>query len=205
MVNKELIENEENLIIEQLRLEQELTRTNLFNKLSMAEQLFNLALPEVLHTSFETAESLSKNFTLPLKVKGVFLTEGRPQRKFYPRNELLKSVSNPKNGRFPIMADHRDKETSVIIGVVERLTFDNNIQLKDGSIRPGIRWWGHINSETAARNILDRVINEVSVTVYSEEHFDEKLGIAGKNLVFSELSTVIHGADAGNSIEPDLK
>jgi len=201
-MNKKLLESEEELIVEQLRLEQELIRNNIIMKLDMVERLIDNKIPEIFRSGFKTAESLSKDFKLPLKVKGVFLTEGRPQRRWYGKEELYEATRNPKNQRFPIITDHRDSETSVIIGVVENLTFDPHIQLKDGSIRAGIRWKGHINDETSARNIFDRIINEVSVTVYSEEYNDMKTGITGKKLFFSELSTVIHGAEIGNSIEP---
>jgi hypothetical protein len=204
MIEK-LYKKEEELIMEQLRLSQELLRASMMLKLDMAEQVIKNNIPEKLSTDFETAESLSSGFKLPLKVKGIFLVEGRPQRRFYTKEEMLKAVDNPVNQRFPIMQDHRDEETSVIVGVVDKIAFDNGIPTPNG-LKAGIRWWGHINDETTARNILDGLINEVSASVYSEqEYMDPARGLVGKGLTFTELSTVIHGAVTGNKIEVDLK
>jgi len=149
---------------------------------------------EVLKAEIVISEQLSKKLVLPVKVRGRFLREGRPMRRYYTKEELKKSVNNPINKRFPLMLDHRDMEASTIIGVVTKILYDNN----DGSIK----WSGHINDETFARNVLDEIINEVSVTVYSGvEEFDESLGIVGKDLTYKELSLVMKGAVKGNFIE----
>lgn len=150
---------------------------------------------EVISTEFMLEEKLSGKLSLPLKVKGVFLTEGRPQRKYYPSEELEKAANNRINQRFPLMLDHRDNETGQVIGIVNRIAFDKKVN--------GLKWWGHINDETFARNVIDKAITEVSVTVYADEFYDEKLGIVGKDLTFKELSLVFKGADPGNSIEVD--
>ena len=204
-MNRELIELEEELIIEQLRLEQEAIKLDILSKLDRAESLFSKSVPETITFNIDFAESLGKGLTLPLMVRGVFLVESRPKRRFYLAEELQKAVVNPMNKRFPIKQDHRDGETSVIIGVVEKLVFDNYITLNDGSVKAGIRFWGHINDETTARNILDGIITDVSVTVYAEkEQHDNKYGLVGRGLTFSELSTVVTGSVNGNFIEPDL-
>lgn len=150
---------------------------------------------EKLSSSLDTAESLSKDLSLPLKVKGVFLTEGKPKLKYYPSEELMKSTKNPINNNFPLMLDHRDNEASVVIGKVDRIEYDESIK--------GIRWWGHINDETFARNVLDSIITQVSVTVYSTNEQSEKFGRIGRDLIFKELSLVMQGAEKYNSIEVD--
>ena len=144
----------------------------------------------------ECAEQLSSgNLKLPLKVRGVFLSEGRPKAKFYTKDELKRAVDNPINHSFPMALDHKDTEVEKIIGVVDKITYDDAIS--------AIRWYGHINSELYARNVIDGAIKEVSVTVYSVSQYDNKLGLVGKDLTFKELSLVWKGQDPKNSIELD--
>jgi len=151
---------------------------------------------EKLSSIVECGEQLKKGaFKLPLKVKGVFLTEGRPLAKFYTSEELEKSVVNPLNNSFPLMLDHKDTEAGKIIGQVTQIEYDDSIK--------GIRWWGHINSDTFARNVLDGSIKEVSATIYSIADYDELLGLVGKDLTYKELSLVMQGQEPNNSIMVD--
>ena len=143
--------------------------------------------------TIDFAEQLSGELLLPLKVRGVFLKEGRPKKKYYSAQELDKSTNNPVNHKFPIMLDHKDKEAGKIVGVVDKIAYDDKIR--------GIRWWGHINDETFARNILDKIITDVSATIYSTTEFDEILGTVGTDLTYGELSLVMKGAAEGNYIE----
>jgi len=70
-----------------------------------------VATEEFCSGTVESAEQLSKKgFMLPLKVRGVFLTEGRPLRKFYSANEIELATKNEVNQKFPLMLDHKDKE-----------------------------------------------------------------------------------------------
>ena len=151
---------------------------------------------EQLYCKIECAEQLKKNkLSLPLKVRGVFLTEGRPAMKYYSSEEMQKSVENPMNNTFPLMLDHHDNEAGKIIGGVDKISFDKKLK--------GIRWWGHVNDETFARNISDGLITEVSATIYSASEYDKQHGLIGKDLVFKELSLVIKGAEPQNKIELD--
>ena len=168
-------------------------------RIEMLQSYYNhkheLCSEEVCMSSISVEEQLSADLILPLKVRGVFLTEGRPKRKYYTAAELKKAAENSLNSKFPLMLDHKDNEAGKIIGVVTRIEYDDKIK--------GIRWWGHINDETFARNVLDGAITEVSVTVYSDEYYDDKLGVVGKDLTFKELSLVIAGAEPNNYIEVD--
>ena len=151
---------------------------------------------EKFNINIECAEQLSnKELILPLKVKGVFLTEGRPKNKFYSSKELEKSTNNPINSSFPLALDHRDTEADKIIGMVDKIEYDETIK--------GLRWWGHINSELHARNVIDGAIKEVSVTVYSTSEYNNENGLVGIDLTFKELSLVWSGAEPDNSIEID--
>ena len=151
---------------------------------------------EKLSFNIECAEELKKGeLTLPLKVRGIFLTEGRPQLKYYTAEELQKSIENPLNAKFPLMLDHKDNEAGKIIGAVDKISYDDSIK--------GIRWWGHINDETFARNVIDSVINQVSATIYSASEQTLTNGLVGKDLTFKELSLVLEGAEPHNSIEVD--
>lgn len=148
---------------------------------------------EKLITKIEHSESLANRFVLPLKVRGLFLEEGRPAVKYYTADELRKSVQNPINQKFPIKLDHRNKEVSVIVGGVDRISFNEKLK--------AVMWFGHINNETFARNILDNLITDVSVTVDSDGIPSDEFGIVGKNLIYAELSLVGDGAVGGNYIE----
>jgi len=150
---------------------------------------------EKLIFKIETAEQLSKNISLPQKVRGVFLTEGRPLAKYYSAEELKKSINNPINSRFPLMLDHEDAKAGKIIGVVNKIEYDKSIK--------GLRWWGHINDETFARNVLDKIITEVSATIFSKSKYDEIWGLMGLDLTFKELSLVLKGQEPNNYIEKD--
>ena len=150
---------------------------------------------EKLSVKIETSESLEKVFKLPLKVRGVFLTEGRPKRKYYPAEELKKAVDNPVNAKFALMLDHEDTKAGKVIGMVDKISYDEQIR--------GIRWWGHINDETFARNVVDSTIDSVSATIYSVKDFHPQFGIVGLDLTFKELSLVMNGAEPNNSIEID--
>ncbi len=148
---------------------------------------------KLVTVTVESAESLSKEFKLPLKVRGVFLTEGRPKRKYYTAEELKKSVDNPINKTFPMCIDHRDNEVASIIGKVDKIWYDNSIK--------GLRYEAHINSEVFARNVWDKVITQVSATIFSSEAYDNELGLIAKDITFKELSLVVNGAEPDNSIE----
>ena len=174
--------------------EEKLVRLNILRDYYESEQL--KAVEENFKTPIEVEEKLSKNLILPLKVKGIMLTEGKPKARFYSGEQLKLAVENPVNKKFPIMLDHRDKEVSKIIGQVERLEYDPTIK--------GIRWYGHINDETFARNVMDGLITEVSATIFAVENLHPKYGKEGTNLTFKELSLVLQGAEPMNSIEVDV-
>jgi len=150
---------------------------------------------ENFKVTIECAEQLSGAMTLPLKVRGVFLKEGRPQKKYYTAEALRKAGNNPVNMKFPIMLDHRDKEAGKIVGGVDKISYDQTLG--------GLRWWGHINNETFARNIMDGLITDVSVTVFSASQYSDVHGMLGVDLTFGELSLVMKGAADGNFIQID--
>lgn len=150
---------------------------------------------ELLIGTLEVTEKLTKNLVLPLKVRGMFLKEGRPMSKFYIVEELIASTKNPANQKFPIMLDHRNQHASTVIGIINKVTY--------AKVNKSVRFFGHINDETHARNVIDKAITEVSVTVNSLSDFDEEHGLIGRNLTFEELSLVMDGSVRGNFIEED--
>lgn len=147
---------------------------------------------ETVKSSAIFAEQLS-SVDLPLKVTGTMLSEGRPKLKYYSAEQLKKAVQNPLNQSFPIRLDHRDGEVASIVGRVDRIWYDE--RLKE------ILYDGHINSELYARNILDKLITDVSATIASNTGVDAKLGIVGTNLIFTELSLIEDGADPKNTLK----
>lgn len=154
------------------------------------------ASTEVFNVKIECAEQLKDGkLVLPLKVRGVFLTEGRPKAKFYLAEELEKAENNPVNQKFPLMLDHQDTQAEKVIGMVDKIKYDESIT--------GLRWWGHINNETFARNVLDGAISEVSATIYSTSEYTEEHGLVGRDLTFKELSLVMKGAEKNNFIQVD--
>lgn len=174
--------------------QEKLSRLKILEDYYTSEKL--IPSTELLHSDIQSEEQLAKaDLSLPLKVRGIFLTEGRPKRKYYTDEEIQKSVVNPVNKSFPLMLDHKDKEAGKVIGMVDRIEYDAEIK--------GIRWWGHVNDETFARNIMDGAIKEVSATIISATNFSAKYGIVGVNLTFKELSLVMEGAEPDNLIEVD--
>jgi hypothetical protein len=151
---------------------------------------------EQFSCEIECAEQLSSGLVLPLKVRGVFLTEGRPLRKYYTSEELRKAADNPVNQRFPLMLDHKDTEAGKIVGAVEKIEYDPTIK--------GLRWWGHINDETFALNVMDRMITQVSATIFSLIEQTSAHGLTAKDITFKELSLVMKGQEPNNSIEVDI-
>lgn len=166
------------------------------NLLRVSEQLStsHVYQTEVISNRIGSVEQLSMEFELPYPVKGILLTEGRHKKKFYSAETLKNAALNPKNHKFKICQDHKNGETGAIIGAVEKIWYD--VSLK------GIMYKGHINNETAARNIDDGIITDASVTVFSKPVYTDN-GLEGTELEFDELSTVIKGADPNASINPD--
>ena len=150
----------------------------------------------------EIAEQLSSKLILPLKVKGVFLTEGRPLKKYYTALQLEQSTKNPINFKFPVKFDHREKEVGAIVGGVDRIIFDPKVPTSEG-LKAGVRYFAHINDETFARNILDKLITEVSATIYSVGRYTQQYGLVGENLTYAELSLIDEGQEKNNFIEVD--
>lgn len=172
-------------------------RFNVLSKCLMAELDYMInrsPSSDVFYFKVQSAEQFGKNLKLPLKVKGVFLFEGKPAGVYYPAEELEKAARDPRNANFPLMLDHKDDEVGQIVGKVNKIQYN--------SVTKGIEWWGHVNDETQARNIIDGLVTEVSVTVYSaEKRIDKELGPIGINLLFTELSLVMEGSVKGNKIE----
>lgn len=152
-----------------------------------------LSTKEKFKSDIHFTEQLEDKFTLPLKVHGVFLSVGRPKRKYYSAEEMERAAENPLNKGFPLMVDHRDDEAGKVIGRVDYIKYNPNKEV--------LEWYGHINDETHARNVVDGTITQVSATIYSSNSYDDTNGLSGKDLVIKELSLVIKGADPQNSIQ----
>ena len=153
-------------------------------------------LPEkVTGVTIKSSESLSKDgkISLPLKIRGKMLGVGRHKEKFYSAEELKKSVEFHGNKIIPLKLDHRNTETASTIGAITKL-FWNPTSL-------AIMYEGHVNNETHARNILDKVTKDVSATIYSVKGFDNLFGVVGIDLEYAELSLVEDGAYTGNTLE----
>jgi len=159
------------------------------------ETLDKIPTKEKVLTAVISAEQLGSKLVLPLKVKGVFLTEGRHKKKYYTKEELKKAAANSLNQRIPLMLDHKNAEAGMIVGTVTKIWYDDSIN--------GIRWSGNINDQTFALNVLDGTISQVSATIFSDAQYDETYGLIGTDLIFDELSLVRKPADNKTSIEVD--
>jgi len=151
---------------------------------------------EKCNSTIEFAEQLSSKLKLPLKVRGVFLYEGRHLKKYYRGKDLKLSTQNVVNSSFPLMLDHEDSKAGKVIGMVDRIEYDDSIK--------GIRWFGHVNNQTHALNILDGAISEVSATIFAQPDYDSDLGLIGTSLVYGELSLVRSAQCKGAYVEADL-
>ena len=173
--------------------QEKLSRLNILKDYYSSKEI--LSSEEILKSQVICAEQLSKELKLPLKVRGIFLTEGKPKARYYRAEDLKKASENPMNASFPLMLDHKEQEVAKIVGKVDQIWYDEEIK--------GLRWKGHVNDETQALNIVDGMVSEVSATIYSTSDYDETLGVVWKDLAFSELSLVRAGSEPKNMIELD--
>jgi len=146
---------------------------------------------EIIFNEINNLEQLAKKLVLPLKIKGTFLKVGRPLARFYSEEEIKKGIQNT-TVPFPIHNDHRDKETSTMVGTITKIFWDDKEKVA--------KYVGHINDETSARNVLDGIVNQISATINSVKVFDPEEGLVGKDLSFSEISLVILGAEESNTL-----
>jgi len=178
------IKCEEKLIRAQLELRRRIKTNEALSKTS-----------ETIGITLKTSEHLSIDgkVSLPLKIRGKMLGVGRHKERFYTEKELRWSVGFHQGKSIPIKLDHRDKEVASIVGAIDKLIWDDT--------EKAVRYEGHINDETQARNILDNVVREVSATIDSIREYDMTLGIMGVQPEYHELSLVVKGAYTGNTLE----
>jgi len=186
---------EENLIREQIKLtnlkKQRETLSKLDNTIYKIESLLPEHIPVTM--KFEENLSLVDKLKLPLKITGRVLGVGKHKRRFYTEEELKKSVETHKGKVIPLKLDHRRREVSSTIGAITRLYWDD--------VEKAVKYEGHINDETQARNVLDNVAKEVSAGVNAVEVFTIDYGITGRELEYLELSIVTKGSYRGNTLE----
>ena len=191
------IKTEEKLIREQEKISNEIKQLEMLSKIDTVINKIENKMPEQISCTIKTSEQLSKDGTiqLPLPIRGKMLGIGRHKSKFYTKEELMKSVETFKNItiQMPCKVDHKIKEVMATIGAIDRLFWDETEQV--------IKYEGHINDETQARNILDRVVKEVSASIFSEEYIHPVYGFSGKELEYGELSLVEKGSFKGNTLE----
>jgi len=186
----DLLKLKTKLIIEQLSYLQEIERFKLFDKIN---KLTKKMKTEKIDGTVVIGESLS-DFSVPYPVSGYFLSENKPKRRFYPAEHLKIAAERHKNKVFRIIYDHKINNADVVLGAVTGIKYD--------PVKKAIFWKGHLNDVRAAMNVKDKVLNQVSVTVYAEEYYGVN-GLSGRNLDFEELSIVINGSDPINSISGD--
>jgi len=148
---------------------------------------------ENVSCEFKTAEALSADLTLPLKIKGKMLGPGRHKLRFYKNEELIKAANKISNKKFPLKLDHRKGEAAATIGMVDNIYYDD--------VEGVIKYEAHINDVTHSRNVLDRAHTDVSVNIDAINYMDEESGLCGEDLDFTELSIVHDGAYQGNTLE----
>ena len=119
---------------------------------------------------------------------------GRHKKRYYTEEGLKWSVEYHKGKKpIPIKLDHDHLKVASVIGAIDKLYWDD--------VDKVVRYEGHINDETQARNILDKTVDEVSATVLSTPEYDNNLGLVGKQPEYDELSLVKAGSFKGNSLE----
>lgn len=153
---------------------------------------------EKLSVSLKTPESLSieKKLSLPLKIQGKMLGVGRHKDRFYTEEDLKWSVEYHKGKKIPVKLDHRHLEIGSLVGVIDNIFWDD--------IEKVVRYKGHINDETQARNIIDKIVNQVSATIFSVKEQHPMYGLLGRKPEYNELSLVIGGSFKNNTLEPVL-
>lgn len=192
----DLIKQEERLINTELTIRDAIKQKEILSKIDKLILKHSERDVEKLSVDIKTAEHLSKDGSLkmPLRVRGTMLGVGRHKEKYYTAEALQLAIEKYRNKKIPIKVDHRYEEIGATIGAIDLIEWSNNLN--------AIVFEGHINNETHARNLLDKLYSNVSASIFSIKEFDEKLGVVGLDLEFEELSIVRKGAYVGNSIEP---
>ncbi len=190
------IKTEEKLIRKELEVTRELKQIEMLSKIDKYIAIHSgNKTSETLSITFKTPEALSldKKLSLPLKIKGKMLGIGRHKKKYYTEEDLKWSVNFHKSRKFPVKLDHRNTEIASMVGAIDKVFWDEENKV--------VRYEGHINDETQARNIIDGLVTSVSATIMSVPENNDLLGIVGRQPEYTELSLVVGGSFKDNSLE----
>ena len=148
---------------------------------------------ETITASLKCEESLSADgtFNLPLYVHGDMLGVGQHKSRYYLPEELEQGVT--AFNKMAMKLDHKRTEAGSTVGAVDKLVWDAERQI--------VVYEAHINDETHARNILDGVTTQVSVTSQAVNLTHPLYGIVATELEFVELSLVEGGAYKSNTLK----
>ncbi len=148
---------------------------------------------DVIISKIKCPESLSlcDKFELPLYVHGDMIGVGKHKSRYYTADELQRGVERFNKMAFKL--DHIRDRVGSTVGAVDKLIWDPDRQV--------VIYEAHINDETHARNILDGVVNEVSVTTEAINLVDLSYGVIASDIDFVELSLIESGAYSGNSLK----
>jgi len=175
-------------------LEMNMKHTEMLSKLDSEINKFGKTT-ENLKCDIKTVEALSDDFILPLRIKGKMLGVGRFKKKYYTEEELKKAAEKYRGITIPLKLDHKIRESCATIGRVNRIFWSDSEKV--------LRYEAHINNATHARNVIDGVDKEVSVSIESFDGFDPRYGHIGYDMDLPELSIVWKGSYHGNTLEVD--
>lgn len=193
------IKTEEKLIKAEYKIKEDMRRAEFLSNVDKFIAKYDKEKKsEKLSVSMKKPEELSKfdKFNIPLRVRGKMLGVGRHKKKFYTEEDLKWSIEFHEDKNFPIKLDHRHKEASSTIGLIDKLYWNNDEKC--------VMYEGHINDETQARNVVDGAVTDVSATIFSKDEMHEMYGLIGKEPEYYEMSLVEDGSYNGNTIEPVL-
>jgi len=147
---------------------------------------------ETINANIKCEESLSagSEFELPLYVHGDMIGVGQHKARYYTPEELVMAVKRFNKMAFKL--DHLRDRAGSTVGAIDKLVWNPEKQV--------VEYEGHINDETHARNIIDGVVSQVSVTSEANNVQHPLFGIIATDIDFLELSLVEAGKYANNSI-----
>jgi len=132
-------------------------------------------------------EILSKEFELPLKIKGTAISEGNWNGKFYEGNELRKAVNSLVD--VPITVDHpwtpEDNEPLMVMDEVGKVT-----EAEWNDSKNAVDFEGMIVDEEIARRVYHDLVDTVSVGIGPRDIDKSSEQPKVTNMNFFELSLV---------------
>jgi hypothetical protein len=161
----------------------------------------NRSKDQPIRLAKNTSSEPSQDVNLPLVIRGIALTEGKFNGKWYSKEDVRKAklVPFPQDQFVRMRTDH-SKSVWDICGKVKKLWWEENHKLKDGRVIPAQMFEAEITDETMARAILNGDIDAVSIGALVDTDYTKEPPEV-HDIEIQEISLVAVPACSGCRIE----